>query len=100
MPCPGKINLFHAPGGPGIRVDSHMFTSYIVPPNYDSLLGKLIAFADNREEAINRMNTALDEIIIDGIKTNIPLHQRMMNDPNFRKGQQSIHYLEKKLNKI
>lgn len=99
MPCPGKINLYHAPGGPGIRVDSHIYTSYVVPSNYDSLLGKLVAFADNREEAINRMQTALDEIVIDGIKTNIPLHQNMMKDMNFRQGQQSIHYLEKKLAK-
>ncbi len=97
MPCPGKINLYHAPGGPGIRIDSHIYTSYKVPPNYDSLLGKLIAYGDNREEAINRMQTALDEIIIDGIKTNIPLHQNMMKDVNFRHGGQSIHYLEKKL---
>ncbi len=97
MPSPGKINLYHAPGGPGIRIDSHIYTSYTVPPNYDSLLGKLIAFGDNREEAINRMQTALDEIIIDGIKTNIPLHQNMMKDVNFRHGEQSIHYLEKKL---
>lgn len=97
MPSPGKINLYHAPGGPGIRIDSHIYTSYKVPPNYDSLLGKLIAFGDNREEAINRMQTALDEIVIDGIKTNIPLHQDMMKDANFRHGGQSIHYLEKKL---
>ena len=96
-PSPGKINLYHAPGGPGIRIDSHIYTSYKVPPNYDSLLGKLIAFGDNREEAINRMQTALDEIVIDGIKTNIPLHQDMMKDVNFRHGGQSIHYLEKKL---
>lgn len=96
-PSPGTINLYHAPGGPGIRIDSHIYTSYKVPPNYDSLLGKLIAFGDNREEAINRMQTALDEIVIDGIKTNIPLHQDMMKDVNFRHGGQSIHYLEKKL---
>lgn len=99
MPSPGKINLYHAPGGPGIRIDSHIYTSYTVPPNYDSLLGKLIAFGDNRDEAINRMQTALDEIIIDGIKTNIPLHQAMMKDVNFRRGEQSIHYLEKKLSR-
>jgi acetyl-CoA carboxylase, biotin carboxylase subunit len=97
MPCPGTINLYHAPGGPGIRIDSHIYTSYKVPPYYDSLLGKLIAFGDTREEAINRMQTALEEIVIDGIKTNIPLHQDMMKDVNFRHGEQSIHYLEKKL---
>ncbi len=97
MPSPGTINLYHAPGGPGIRIDSHIYTSYKVPPNYDSLLGKLIAFGDNRIEAINRMQTALDEIIIEGIKTNIPLHQKMMKDVNFRHGEQSIHYLEKNI---
>jgi acetyl-CoA carboxylase biotin carboxylase subunit len=97
MPSPGKINLFHAPGGPGIRIDSHMYTSYTVPPNYDSLVGKLIAFGDNRTEAILRMQTALDEMVVDGIKTNIPLHQDLMRDTNFQHGGQNIHYLEKKL---
>jgi len=97
MPSPGTINLYHAPGGPGIRIDSHIYTSYKVPPNYDSLLGKLIAHGDNRIEAINRMQTALDEMVIDGIKTNISLHQKLMKDVNFRHGEQSIHYLEKNL---
>lgn len=97
MPSPGTINLYHAPGGPGIRVDSHIYTSYKVPPNYDSLLGKLIALGDNRIEAINRLQTALEEIVIDGIKTNIPLHQKIMRDVNFRHGELSIHYLEKNL---
>ena len=83
MPSPGTINLYHAPGGPGIRIDSHIYTSYKVPPNYDSLLGKLIAHGDNRIEAINRMQTALDEMVIDGIKTNILLHQKIMTDVNF-----------------
>ena len=97
MPSPGTINLYHAPGGPGIRIDSHIYTSYKVPPNYDSLLGKLIAHGDNRIEAINRMQTALDEMVIDGIKTNILLHQKIMKDVNFKHGEQSIHYLEKNL---
>lgn len=95
MPCPGKINFYHAPGGPGIRIDSHIYTSYVVPPNYDSLLGKLISFGNTREQAIHRMQTALEETIIDGIKTNIPLHQNMMKDANYKQGQLSIHYLEK-----
>lgn len=95
MPCPGKINFYHAPGGPGIRIDSHMYTSYVVPPNYDSLLGKLIAYGNDRQQVISRMQNALEEIIIDGIKTNIPLHQNMMRDANFSQGELSIHYLEK-----
>lgn len=97
MPSPGTISLYHAPGGPGIRVDSHVYTSYKVPANYDSLLGKLISLGDNRIEAINRIQTALDEMVIEGIKTNIPLHQKIMKDVNFRHGEQSIHYLEKNL---
>jgi acetyl-CoA carboxylase, biotin carboxylase subunit len=97
IPSPGTISLYHAPGGPGIRMDSHMYTSYKVPANYDSLLGKLIAFGNNRTEAINRLQTALDEILIDGIKTNILLHQKILKDVNFKHGEQSIHYLEKNL---
>jgi acetyl-CoA carboxylase biotin carboxylase subunit len=97
LPSPGTVEFYHAPGGSGIRVDSHMYTSYTVPPNYDSLLGKLIAYGDSREQAISRMQTALDEMIIDGIKTNIPLHKQLMQDANFIQGAQSIHYLEKKL---
>jgi acetyl-CoA carboxylase biotin carboxylase subunit len=97
MPCPGTISLFHAPGGPGIRIDSHIYSSYTVPPNYDSLIGKLIAHGDTRETAIRRMRNALDEIVIDGIVTNIPLHQDLVRDANFQKGETSIHYLEKKL---
>ena len=75
MPSPGKITLFHAPGGPGIRMDSHIYSGYNVPPYYDSLIGKLIAYGENRQTAIARMRNALDEIIVEGIKTNIPLHQ-------------------------
>ncbi|MBT4963282.1 MAG: acetyl-CoA carboxylase biotin carboxylase subunit [Francisellaceae bacterium] len=97
MPSPGKIEFFHTPGGPGIRVDSHIYTSYRVPPNYDSLLGKLIAHGNSREEALCRLKNALDEIVVDGIKTNIALHHDLVRDPNFQKGGTSIHYLEKKL---
>lgn len=97
LPCPGKIEWYHAPGGPGIRVDSHIYSSYKVPPNYDSLIAKIIAHGASREEAIARMNNALNEIVIDGIQTNIPLHQSLMNDGNFQKGGTSIHYLEEKM---
>ncbi len=96
-PSPGKINLYHPPGGLGVRIDSHIYTGYVVPPHYDSLIGKLITYADDRQSAIIRMRNALDEFIIDGIKTNIPLHQKMMRDANFIAGGVNIHYLEKKL---
>lgn len=97
VPSPGKIQLYHAPGGPGIRVDSHIYSSYSVPPHYDSLIGKLIAYGNDRESAMARMRIALDEMIIDGIKTNIRLHQELMNDDAFKKGGVTIHYLERKL---
>lgn len=97
MPSPGRINWVHAPGGPGIRFDTHIYNSYVVPPTYDSLLGKLISFGATRDEAIVRMKNALDEIIIDGIKTNIPLHQELIRDPLFIKGGTNIHYLEQKM---
>jgi acetyl-CoA carboxylase biotin carboxylase subunit len=97
MPSPGKISLYHAPGGPGVRIDSHIYSSYTVPPNYDSLIGKLITHGDNRATAISRMRNALDEIVIDGINTNIPLHHDLIRDANFQMGGTSIHYLEKKL---
>ena len=97
MPCPGKIDIYHAPGGPGIRVDTHIYSSYKVPPNYDSMIGKLIAYGNTREEAIKRMQNALDEIIISGITTNIPLHQHILHDTAFMQGGCNIHYLEKKL---
>jgi acetyl-CoA carboxylase biotin carboxylase subunit len=97
-PSPGKINYFHAPGGPGIRMDSHVYSGYTVPPNYDSLIGKLIAYGPSREVALARMRNALDEIVVDGIKTNIPLHRdEILRDANFAKGGVDIHYLEKKL---
>lgn len=99
MPSPGTISLYHAPGGPGVRIDSHIYSSYTVPPNYDSLIGKLITHGDTRETAIRRMRNALDEIVIDGIVTNIPLHQDLVRDANFQHGQTSIHYLEHKLAK-
>ena len=97
MPCPGTIDQFHMPGGPGIRCETHIYNGYKVPPYYDSMIGKLIAHGEDRKSAIARMNTALSEIIIDGIKTNIPLQQDIMNDSAFAQGQQNIHYLEKKL---
>jgi acetyl-CoA carboxylase biotin carboxylase subunit len=97
MPSPGNISILHQPGGPGIRFDSHIYASYTVPPNYDSMIGKLISYGATREEAFGRMRNALDEIIIDGIKTNIELHQRILNDSNFEKGGTNIHYLEKLL---
>ena len=96
-PSPGKITQFHAPGGPGIRWDSHIYSGYSVPPNYDSLIGKLIAYGPTRNVAIARMKNALEEIFIEGIKTNIPLHQKLIRDANFQKGGTNIHYLEKKL---
>jgi acetyl-CoA carboxylase biotin carboxylase subunit len=97
MPSPGDITHLHIPGGPGIRVDTHIYDGYRVPPYYDSMIGKLIAHGETRESAIARMRTALSEMIIDGIKTNIPLQQRIMKDANFAAGGANIHYLEKKL---
>ncbi|MFC3607150.1 acetyl-CoA carboxylase biotin carboxylase subunit [Stutzerimonas tarimensis] len=97
MPCPGKVNHFHAPGGNGIRVDSHLYSGYAVPPNYDSLIGKVIAYGNSREEALARMRNALEEIVVDGIKTNIPLHRDLVRDSGFCEGGVNIHYLEKKL---
>jgi len=97
MPCPGMIDGFHAPGGPGIRVDSHIYDGYKVPPNYDSMIGKLIAHGEDRNEAIARMRMALDETVLNGIKTNIPLHKWLLLDPGFVKGGFNIHYLEKRL---
>ena len=97
MPSPGRITLYHPPGGPGIRVDSHVYTNYFVPPYYDSMIGKLIAFGDTREIAIARMRIALSEMVVDGIKTNIPLQIEIMNDAAFQAGGPNIHYLEKKL---
>ena len=97
MPCPGLIQHFHAPGGPGVRVDSHIYEGYRVPPNYDSMIGKLIVHGNDREAAIARMRVALSEMVVDGIKTNVPLQQRIMADAGFQSGGQNIHYLEKRL---
>ncbi|MEX9816887.1 acetyl-CoA carboxylase biotin carboxylase subunit [Providencia rettgeri] len=97
IPSPGKITRFHSPGGFGVRWESHIYAGYTVPPYYDSMIGKLITYGETREIAISRMKNALNELIVDGIKTNIELHQMIMNDENFQKGGTNIHYLEKKL---
>jgi len=94
MPSPGTIDVFHAPGGPGIRVDSHIYQSYVVSPFYDSLIGKIISYGDTREIAIAKMRNALKEIVIEGIKTNIPLHQRILEDKKFLRGRVNIHHLD------
>ncbi|WP_339640570.1 acetyl-CoA carboxylase biotin carboxylase subunit [uncultured Porticoccus sp.] len=98
MPSPGKITAYHPPGGNGVRVDSHIYAGYTVPPYYDSLVGKIITYGQTREAALSRMANALDELHIEGIKTNIPLQRDLVCDANFRKGGVNIHYLEKKLN--
>lgn len=100
LPCPGKIDLYHQPGGPGIRVDSHIYSSYTVPPNYDSMIGKLISYGKDRDEALARMRNALDEILIEGIRTNIALHRHIMNDSGFKEGGCNIHYLEQRLKEL
>jgi len=97
MPCPGTITEFHSPGGPGIRMDTHIYDNYRVPPNYDSMIGKLIAHGPTRESALRRMRMALMEMYIEGIKTNISLHQKLLDDSAFQAGGTNIHYLEKKL---
>jgi len=97
MPCPGLIQGFHAPGGPGIRVESHIYDGYRVPPNYDSMIAKVISHGTDREMAIARMRVALDEAVLNGIKTNIPLHKWLLWDPGFLRGGFNIHYLEKRL---
>ncbi len=97
MPSPGPVKLWHAPGGPGIRVDSHLYSGYNVPPNYDSLIGKLIAYGDTRDTAIARMKMALAEMVVEGIKTNAALHREIFNHAAFRAGGLDIHYLERRL---
>jgi acetyl-CoA carboxylase biotin carboxylase subunit len=97
IPSPGKINMFHSPGGLGVRWESHIYSGYTVPPYYDSMIGKLITYGESRDEAIARMRHALNELVVDGIKTNVPLQQRIMQDENFFNGGTNIHYLEKKL---
>jgi acetyl-CoA carboxylase, biotin carboxylase subunit len=96
-PSPGKITSYHPPGGPGIRVDSHVYQGYTVPPNYDSMVGKVIAYGASREQAMSRMRVALSEMVVEGILTNIPLHRELLNDTAFMRGGVSIHYLEQKL---
>lgn len=97
VPSPGKISFYHPPGGPGIRVDSHIYQGYTVPPHYDSMVAKVIAYGDTREQAIRRMRIALSEMSVEGIKTNIALHHELMHDARFVEGGTSIHYLEEKL---
>ena len=97
MPSPGLITLWHPPGGPGIRVESHIYSGYRVPPYYDSMIGKLIAHGENRDAAFARMRNALSEVVIEGIKTNIPLHQEIFHHAAFQAGGIDIHYLEKRL---
>lgn len=97
MPQPGMIEGYHAPGGNGVRVDSHIYSGYRVPPNYDSLIAKVITYGIDRDAALSRMRIALDEMVIEGIKTNIPLHDDLVRDEAFKKGGVNIHYLEKKL---
>jgi acetyl-CoA carboxylase biotin carboxylase subunit len=97
MPSPGTITQYHAPGGPGVRLDTHIYNGYKVPPHYDSMIGKLITYGNTRESAIARMNGALSEIVIDGIRTNIELQREILSDANFAAGGADIHYLEKKL---
>jgi acetyl-CoA carboxylase, biotin carboxylase subunit len=97
MPSPGRIEMYHAPGGPGIRMDTHIYNGYRVPPYYDSMIGKLIAYGETRNSALARMRVALNEIVIDGIKSNVPLQLDIITDYAFREGGTDIHYLEKKL---
>jgi len=99
-PSPGRITTFHMPGGLGVRVDSHAYMNYTIPPNYDSLIGKIIVYGDTRDQAIARMRVALSETVIEGIKTNLPLHQDLMLDAAFRAGGTNIHYLEDKISKL
>jgi acetyl-CoA carboxylase biotin carboxylase subunit len=96
-PSPGRIASYHPPGGPGIRVDTHIYAGYTVPPYYDSLIAKVIAYGDTRDQAIRRMRVALSEMVLEGIQTNIPLHLELLHDNRFLRGGTSIHYLEQKL---
>ncbi|MFC0269263.1 acetyl-CoA carboxylase biotin carboxylase subunit [Kushneria aurantia] len=97
VPSPGRISFYHSPGGLGVRMDSHLYTGYTVPPHYDSLIGKLITWGENRENALTRMQNALDELLVEGIKTNTDLQKDLVRDPKFRDGGVNIHYLEHKL---
>ena len=100
MPSPGTIKRFEAPGGPGVRIDTHIYDGYKIPPNYDSMIGKLIVHGRDRETAIARMRIALSETVVEGIKTNVPLQQRIIADGGFQRGGQNIHYLEKRINEV
>jgi acetyl-CoA carboxylase biotin carboxylase subunit len=91
------VTTFHAPGGPGVRVDSHLYDGYTVPPYYDSLIAKIISYGENRDIALARMRVALDELVVEGIHTNTPLHRDLVRDAAFKAGGVSIHYLESKL---
>ncbi|WP_415641219.1 acetyl-CoA carboxylase, partial [Shewanella violacea] len=97
IPSPGTVIAFHAPGGIGVRWDSHLYAGYTVPPYYDSMIGKLITWGSTRHQALARMHTALNELTIEGIATNVPLLQRILEDEGFREGGQSIHYLQEKV---
>ena len=97
VPSPGRITNWHTPGGPGVRIDSHAFNGYFVPPNYDSMIAKVITYGDTRDQALARMRTALSEMVLEGISTNIPLHRELLQDARFIEGGTSIHYLENKL---
>lgn len=97
MPSPGKVTKFHSPGGLGVRVDSHLYGGYTVPPYYDSMIAKLITHGDDRKTALKRMEIALDELVVDGIKTNTALQKDLVRDKAFGEGGVNIHYLEKKL---
>lgn len=97
VPSPGRITNWHTPGGPGVRIDSHAFNGYFVPPNYDSMIAKVITYGDTRDQALARMRTVLSEMVVEGISTNIPLHRELLQDARFVEGGTSIHYLENKL---
>jgi acetyl-CoA carboxylase biotin carboxylase subunit len=94
-PSPGTITTYNPPGGPGVRVDTAAYTQYVIPPYYDSMIAKLIVHADTREEAIMRMNRALDEFIIEGVKTTIPMHKKILADPDFQQGNISTKFMER-----
>ena len=94
-PCPGIITRYHAPGGPGVRVDGAVCADYVVPPQYDSLIAKLIVYGQDRNEALLKMQRALDEFFVEGIKTSIPLHRRIFKDPNFQKGNYTTKFLDR-----
>jgi acetyl-CoA carboxylase biotin carboxylase subunit len=97
IPCPGTVETYHPPGGLGVRVDSHLYSGYKVPPYYDSMIAKVITYGETRDIALRRMRNALDEMVIHGIRTNIELQQELVRDSEFAKGGVNIHYLEKKL---